>query len=761
MKKKKTSRLSIALCFALLVSLIPTVKSTASAAENLGTVSYNGTSHTISAPSVTCGQETLTPGTDYYIAYSDNVNAGTCTVEIKGLGKYASVDFSDNTSYFTILPANIGVEVNDATSKPGITPSFSYTIISGQLYNSDTLPTPTYTTSDNGDGSKTITASFPSINNYTIQVTPGTLRISSSANNGLTIDSISSVVYNSMAQQPPVVIRNASGTALSLNTDYSLTYSNNTHAGTATVTATGIGNQAGSSATTTFTIAAKPITVTVEPATITVNQGDGYSYSWSSSQDLYGGDTLGTPVMTLPSTNKAGTYTMSLYFPDANPDYQINIVPGTLIVQPSNTPDNTDYDNGDEPITDNDNGTITSGSGAQTTTAGGQISTGTTEDTDYTILASAGVGGKISPSGAISIKGKQTVSFTITPDSGYKLKAVYVNGKSMNISKATKFQFSNIGANQTVVAEFEKGESAAAVASTAAMLQLQSEGFSIPCGSSALTTADVVTKANILLRYRTSGASTYTSDDSHNVYINSTDLTALNTAMTDSTNENATFPLRISYSKAGYATIYGIIYVTLTDNSTAPSGTGTVIVGTPFTDISYNAWYYDYVTDARNLEYINGTSANTFSPDECTTRGMIVTILYRMEGSPLVVGMNKYKDVSSSAYYADAVRWANANGIITGYTSNTFGPSDYVTREQMAAIMYRFAGLKSYETTTTANLGFSDTKSISSYAETAIKWSVSKKLISGRSNNELEPKGNTTRAEAAAILVRFKNNVAK
>ena len=176
----------------------------------------------------------------------------------------------------------------------------------------------------------------------------------------------------------------------------------------------------------------------------------------------------------------------------------------------------------------------------------------------------------------------------------------------------------------------------------------------------------------------------------------------------------------------------------------------------PFTDVAADAWYADAVAYAVEHGLMNGTSASTFSPLMTTDRAMIVTILYRLEGEPAVTGTSAFSDVADGQWYTDAVIWAADNGIVTGYDTGAFGPSDTVTREQMAAILYRYASYKGYDVTASADLsGYADQAQISAYALTAMQWANAEGLITGTSDSTLTPGGSATRAEAATILMRF------
>lgn len=182
---------------------------------------------------------------------------------------------------------------------------------------------------------------------------------------------------------------------------------------------------------------------------------------------------------------------------------------------------------------------------------------------------------------------------------------------------------------------------------------------------------------------------------------------------------------------------------------------------TTFNDVSANDWFASAVDYVTGKGMMNGTAANTFSPKANTTRGMVVTVLYRLENQPSTSAAS-FTDVASGAYYANAVAWANANGIVSGYGSGKFGPNDKVTREQLAAILYRYAQYKKYDVSVgedTNILSYNDAQSISSYAIPAIQWACGAGVVTGKSGSKLDPKGNATRAEVAVMLMRFCENV--
>lgn len=179
----------------------------------------------------------------------------------------------------------------------------------------------------------------------------------------------------------------------------------------------------------------------------------------------------------------------------------------------------------------------------------------------------------------------------------------------------------------------------------------------------------------------------------------------------------------------------------------------------PFTDVKTSDWFYDGVQYVYEHDMMNGTGNGKFSPNETTTRGMIVTILHRLEGTPSANG-TAFSDVASGKWYSEAVIWASSNDIVNGYGNGKFGPEDTITREQMAAILYRYANYKSYDVSSSADLSkYTDSAQISSYAAESMAWANAAGLISGTTNTTLSPKGSATRAQAATILMRFCENI--
>ena len=181
-----------------------------------------------------------------------------------------------------------------------------------------------------------------------------------------------------------------------------------------------------------------------------------------------------------------------------------------------------------------------------------------------------------------------------------------------------------------------------------------------------------------------------------------------------------------------------------------------------YTDVNTAAWYHEGVDYAIKNGLMEGVGSNLFAPDATTTRAMVVTILYRLDGEPAVTKDIPFADVPAGQWYSNAINWAAANGIVDGYGNGKFGPDDTITREQMAAILYRYASYKGYSVSDLANLtGYTDAASVSEWAATAMRWAVAEGLIEGTSATTLSPSGDSTRAQVATILMRFCEGVVK
>ena len=242
-------------------------------------------------------------------------------------------------------------------------------------------------------------------------------------------------------------------------------------------------------------------------------------------------------------------------------------------------------------------------------------------------------------------------------------------------------------------------------------------------------------------------------------------------AITDMREENNTrisltkyVPTRHGYTFIGWYSDHNLTNqvseVSLTKNMTVYAGwradENPDIVVNPFTDVSEKDWFYNDAMFVYKNGLMLGTSKTLFSPHGTVTRGMMATILWRMEGSLAPKGENSFTDVEAGMWYTDAITWAAENGIFAGYSKDKFGPDDPITREQLTAIFYRYADYKGYKLTVTGNLDkFEDADKITDYAKTVMQWAVSNGLIKGKSETLLDPQGTATRAEIAAMLHRF------
>ena len=170
-----------------------------------------------------------------------------------------------------------------------------------------------------------------------------------------------------------------------------------------------------------------------------------------------------------------------------------------------------------------------------------------------------------------------------------------------------------------------------------------------------------------------------------------------------------------------------------------------------FSDVPNGVWYADAVDYVYEHGIMNGTSSTTFSPNSPMTRAMLVTVLHRAAGSPSAAAGTSFSDVPSNAYYTDAVAWASANGIVTGYGNGRFGSNDPVSRAQIATILWRYAGSPSAE----AGQAFADESSIPAYASAAVDWARANGVVNGTTGNRFDPNGNATRAQVATILRNY------
>ncbi|MBQ8299357.1 MAG: S-layer homology domain-containing protein [Clostridia bacterium] len=178
----------------------------------------------------------------------------------------------------------------------------------------------------------------------------------------------------------------------------------------------------------------------------------------------------------------------------------------------------------------------------------------------------------------------------------------------------------------------------------------------------------------------------------------------------------------------------------------------------PFKDVNEKDWFYEAIKFANEKELFNGVSEDEFAPHEGMTRGMLVTVLWRLEKNPVVNYLMMYEDVNQEEYYGEAIRWATSEKIVNGYSKTLFGPDELITREDIVTILYRYAKYKDAEINPFENNDISvyrDYSAISEYAMPAFKWSCGSEIIKGVSDTQLAPKEFADRAEVATMIMRF------
>lgn len=278
--------------------------------------------------------------------------------------------------------------------------------------------------------------------------------------------------------------------------------------------------------------------------------------------------------------------------------------------------------------------------------------------------------------------------------------------------------------------------------------------------------------------------STLTYEDSgvYKYYVNEDGATEVPAAILISWNTGSGTPediAKTAYISGNLRFAYGITEQQYADQSAQGKrlasniATITVVHGTkaeepwvnPFRDVTESDWFYDDVRFANQNGLFNGVEKDLFAPEEPMTRGMLVTVLWRLDGETAPKAATTFTDVDANAYYADAVAWAAESGVVNGIGGSRFDPEGNVTREQIAAILFRYASLKGVDTAARADLtAFPDAEKTSAYAHDALSWAVAAELVKGTKEGStiyLDPQGSATRAQVAAILSRYAQNIVK
>ena len=232
-----------------------------------------------------------------------------------------------------------------------------------------------------------------------------------------------------------------------------------------------------------------------------------------------------------------------------------------------------------------------------------------------------------------------------------------------------------------------------------------------------------------------------------------TDANGKTVALTDLGSGKYTFKMPSSKVNVAFAA----------SGETKPCDGGKACPSAPFTDVDTAKWYHLSVDYVLTHKMMNGVSSRAFAPNANLTRGMLVQILYNLEGKPKGTAAN-FSDVQADAWYAEAVGWAASNKVVTGYADGTFRPNAAVTREQAAAILYRYAQSKGIDVSVGENtniLSYVDVQQASEYAIPALQWAVGAGVLNGKNGGRLAPTGTATRAEIAAIMQRWCENIIK
>lgn len=557
--------------------------------------------------------------------------------------------------------------------------------------------------------------------------------------------------YNGTEQTPAVtVVKN--GEILSENTDYMISYAPDCiNAGTVTVTVAGAGNYGGT-ITQTYTIAKASVTVAAENKTAV--QGAAMpELTWTGS--LLGSDTWIEPPRVhcaVDNTNTAGSFPIIVSGADAGDNYDIICADGILDIIPDGLADSSA--DGDDlpklplvvPVSD------------------GQISL------QVSVSGYSAAVHSIDTSRLSSITGDLTLDFTSLDKSVYLVRLPADSIRE--IADAAQSQDNGLTGLSVKLTAGEISFDANALASLCAQAGSQVTVTISPVNITDLNARqrEIVGNAPIFdLSVQSVGKPiTDFSDGSATIalpytlrsgeapsgieanYLDSTGSTRAYATAYDAQTETAVFT-------TSNLSLYFIDY-NAPDSTPAEAPAAQEI---PFADIEDGQWYFDAVQYVFEKGMMTGMTPTDFCPDVTTNRGMIVTMLYRLEGEP-AAGPAGFADVPDGEWYADAVAWAEANNIVSGISRTSFAPLAPITRQQMAAILYRYAGYKGYDTGGSASLsGYTDILQIEAYAVPAMQWANAEGLITGTSPATLDPAGDATRAQVAAILMRFCENILK
>ena len=567
------------------------------------------------------------------------------------------------------------------------------------------------------------------------------------------------LTYNGKARTPAVTVKD--GTTVIPAGEYSVAYSNNTNAGRAAVTVTDRegGNYALVTQSADFSIA--PVSATARPGDVTLTAGDAAPTLALTYGGLLTGETIApsaAPVFKLTKSDKteialadavktAGVYTivwsnMDVSNFSAAPNYSVaKTGTGTLTVrQVAVTPPSGGGSSG---------GSSSSDSGAAKVTV--PVST---DKGDVKIEA--------------SVQNK-TAAITVTDQQAAEIAAGKTGTGTVRIDVSSlKVEAATIPAKVVSAAEKASGSTGLEVALPTGTVTLDKTALAAvgAAGKDVTVSVDRVDSTELTGIQRFilgSRASTAVIVDV-NVTANGAKV---------STFDGGSVRITVPYTPKANENTRRLVVWYIADNGrierkagSYDAATGTVsfttghlsqyvLVSFPFTDVPEDSWYYGSAAYAYMNGLFSGTDETSFSPEETMTRGMLVTVLYRMAGSPAVSGAAAYSDVAADSYCANAVSWAGTKKIVNGFGDGSFAPDKAVTREQLAAIVYRYAQFRGLDVSSTAALtDFTDAADVADYALPAMRWAVGTELLQG-ADHALAPKDGAQRAQVAAILQRF------
>lgn len=499
------------------------------------------------------------------------------------------------------------------------------------------------------------------------------------------------------------------------------------------VTIVGAGNAtitASVAETETTAAAEKSYPLTVNPATITITAENKSAYIGDAAptptytvSGLVGGDELATEptaeYASDPDMSVAGTTEIKVSGAEASDNYEIVYVSGTLTV--TRRPSSSSSSSGGS------SGGSSSGSGSTTTTSGNGTTTTTTTSSNGTVTETTK---RTDGSETVVVtKPDGTVTTTDRESDGTTTKTVE------NPDGSSETTLTQPDGTSAVTKVDEDGKTESAVKVSEKTID-SSDGDPVALPIPAVRPTDSSATAPVVTVTLPSGSTAA-------VEVPVRGVTAGTVAVIVSPTGVETVIKTSAITGDGVAfTVSGEMTVKIMDRSK------------PFGDVASSDWHKNAVDFATARGLFNGTSANTFTPDGVMTRGMIATVLYNLENNPAVPVGASFSDVKSGEWYADGVQWAAGRGLISGYGNGKLGPEDPITREQLAIILWNYAG----SPMESGSLSFGDASTVSGYAQAAMLWATRNGIISG-SNGMLNPSAQASRAQVAQMLMNFVNTV--